>query len=118
MANIFRLADVMVSPSDHDGTTNAMLEAMACGVFPVVGNIESVREWIDHDVNGFLCDQGNPESIADAIVNALNRPQLRESAKQINQRLIAERAEYTSVMARAESFYGDVRRHAAASTAR
>ncbi len=31
VADLFRLADVAVSPSEHDGTPNTLLEAMACG---------------------------------------------------------------------------------------
>ncbi len=46
MAEIFRSCQVVVSPTTHDGTPNSLLEAMACGCFPVVGNIESLREWI------------------------------------------------------------------------
>jgi len=61
MGRLFRLATVAVSPSDHDGTPNSLLEAIACGVFPVVGNIASVREWIEHGVNGLLCDQENAD---------------------------------------------------------
>jgi glycosyltransferase involved in cell wall biosynthesis len=105
MAELFRLADVTVSPSEHDGTPNTLLEAMACGCFPVAGDIESVREWIEDGVNGLLCDPASPESLAQAILRALNDSDLRQRARQHNVELIAERAEYGSVMAQAEQFY-------------
>lgn len=44
MAYLFRLADVTVSLSEDDGTPNTLLEAVACGCFPIAGDIESVRE--------------------------------------------------------------------------
>lgn len=105
MADLFRLATVTVSPSDHDGTPNTLLESMACGAFPVAGNIESVREWLEDGVNGLLCDQRSPESLASAILRALDDSELRAKAAVHNQRLVAERAEHEKVMARAEAFY-------------
>ncbi len=40
MANHYRRAAVLVSPSVHDGTPNTLLEGMACGCFPVAGDLE------------------------------------------------------------------------------
>lgn len=108
MAELFRLADITVSPSIHDGTPNSLLEAMACGCFPVAGDIESVREWITDDENGLLCDATDAESQAAAMIRALEDASLRERAKRINLELISERAEYNAVMRRAEAFYYEV----------
>lgn len=108
MASLFRLAQIAVSPSLHDGTPNSLLEAMACGCFPVAGDIESVREWIVDEENGLLCDPTSPESLAQAILRALKDQGLRTRAKEINSRLVVERAEYNSVMQQAEEFYGQV----------
>jgi glycosyltransferase involved in cell wall biosynthesis len=108
MSNFFRLASVTVSPSLHDGTPNTLLEAMACGCFPIVGDIESVREWITDGINGLVCDATNPQSIAQTIIRALHDPQLRGRASEHNVRLISERAEYNKVMLEAEQFYHQV----------
>ena len=105
MANLFRLAHVSVSPSIHDGTPNSLIEAMACGCFPVAGDIESVREWITDGENGLLCDPTNPESVAQAILRALKDRGLRDKAREINLQLVNERADYDKVMAEAEKFY-------------
>lgn len=105
MAGLFRSAQVAVSPSVHDGTPNTLLEAMACGCFPVAGDIESLREWITPGVNGALSAPDDPQALAEAIVRALTNPSLRSSAAIFNQKLIAEKAEYGQVMAQAEAFY-------------
>lgn len=105
MADFFRLAQVTVSPSTHDGTPNTLLEAMACGCFPVAGDIESVREWITDGVNGLLFDPADPAALASAVLRGLDDVTLWEDAQAINLRLIAERAEYNQVMAQAEAFY-------------
>jgi hypothetical protein len=105
MAELFRRAQVVVSPSIHDGTPNTLLEALACGCFPVVGDIEPLREWITQGKNGFLVDPTNPQALADGIINALQKTELRAQAQRINSRLISERAEYQHSMEQAAKFY-------------
>jgi hypothetical protein len=106
--NLFRKSQVFVSPSLHDGTSNALLESMACGCFPVVGDIESMREWVKDGVNGYLVDATRAQSIADAITRAIKQPALRRAAAKYNAALIAERAEYEANMLRVEKFYEEI----------
>lgn len=109
MAELFRIAHISVSPSLHDGTPNTLLEAMACGCFPVAGNnVESIEEWIEHGTNGFLCDANSHTSLADAISAAIDNTELRDKARAYNFALVMKRAEYQSVMHQAEQFYVDI----------
>ncbi len=105
---LLRQAQVFVSPSIHDGTPNSLLEAMACGCFPVVGNIESMREWIQSGENGLLVDATSPAELAQAIITALTSPSLRAEAKNKNASIIAARAEYGRCMATVEALYEDI----------
>ena len=105
MAAAYQRAQVMVSPNEHDGTPNTLLEAMACGAFPVVGDLESIREWIQPDHNGFLIDPADPTALAVAITWALRDDEMRSQAKRRNAELIAEQASYPDGMAKAESLY-------------
>jgi glycosyltransferase involved in cell wall biosynthesis len=105
MAMLLRTSDVVVSAAEHDGTPNSLLESMAAGAFPVVGDIESVREWITDGVNGSLRSPTDPSQFSEAILSAISNSALRQSAAVINRRLIDERAEYTSCMKKAEDFY-------------
>ena len=108
MGGLFRLCRITVSPSLHDGTPNTLLEAMACGCFPVAGDIESVREWIDPGVNGLLFDATSIESTAAAMIRALDDEPLRRAACDANTQLVAARADYDTVMQRAEAFYASI----------
>jgi glycosyltransferase involved in cell wall biosynthesis len=108
MAELFRLAEISVSPSFHDGTPNTLLEAMACGCFPIAGDIESVREWIRHDDNGLLCEPHDPHSIAEAISRSLRDEELRDRARSRNLQLVEARADSSRVMPAAAQFYSDV----------
>jgi glycosyltransferase involved in cell wall biosynthesis len=105
MANLFRNSQVIVSPTTHDGTPNSLLEAMACGCFPVVGDLESLREWFLPGVNGFLVNSSDAHALAYAVNQALENHSLRESAAEHNVHLVSERAEYQRVMAGAVDFY-------------
>jgi glycosyltransferase involved in cell wall biosynthesis len=108
MADLFRRSQVVVSPTTHDGTPNTLLEAMACGCFPIAGDLESLREWITPGVNGLLVNPGDPQALAGSICKALENPTLRQQAAEHNARLIADRAAYKKVMASAVQFYEDL----------
>lgn len=110
MAVIFRRSLVTVSITEHDGTPNTLLEAMACGCFPVVGDLESISEWIEDGVNGLLVDPGDPEALAEAVIRALTDTDLRARSAERNDQLITERATNKDVMAKAEEFYQGIGR--------
>jgi hypothetical protein len=99
---------VLVSPAIHDGTPNSVLEGMACGCLPVVGNIESLREWIIDHENGILVDPNDPASLAGGIIEALQNRDLRTQARPINIRLVQEKADKIKVMRDVDAFYKEV----------
>lgn len=105
MAGLFRRAQVMVSPAVHDGTPNSLLEAMACGCFPVAGDLDSIREWITSGRNGLLVDPNDPQNLAQAILDGLGNENLRRQAASLNRQLMIGRAEYGRCMAEAAEFY-------------
>jgi glycosyltransferase involved in cell wall biosynthesis len=108
MADLFRSATITVSPSTHDGTPNTLLEAMACGSFPIAGDIESVREWIEPGVNGLLFAPTSATEFAAATVRAFMEPALRDSAFTANQHLIRDKASQGLVFSQIERFYTDI----------
>ena len=108
LAQTFRCAQIVISPSVHDGTPNTLLEGIACGCFPVAGDLESIREWITPNENGLLFDSNSPQSIADALIAAIENTDLRKKAAGLNQKIISTRAEYNHNMERIEKFYDEV----------
>lgn len=75
MPAYYNAADVMVSISSHDSLPNSMLEAMACGVPVIMGDIPSIREWIADGVNGFLVPPRDPQSLSEAIIKVFEAPE-------------------------------------------
>jgi len=105
MADLYRQSQIIVSPSTHDGTPNTLLEAMACGCIPVAGDLESIREWITPGVNGMLVDPHSHQLLAEAVSSSLKNKDLRDRARKINVKMIAEKANYREIMKKAEDFY-------------
>ena len=105
LAVLFRESAVTVSPSTHDGTPNTLIESMACGSYPVAGDLESIREWIEHRSNGSLIDPGDPEQLAGEVIHAIENEKLRRKAAQLNVALIKEKAEFNTSMHKAREFY-------------
>ncbi len=108
LADLFRRSSIVLSPTSHDGTPNSLLEALACGCFPVAGDLEAIREWIIPGENGLLVNAASPAAIAAGILSAIQDPGLRERAREINLKLVSERAAYEKVMPQAEAFYRDL----------
>ena len=111
LADLYRKSLVVVSPATHDGTPNSLIEALACGCFPVAGDLESIREWITDGQNGLLVDPADPAQLAGAMIKAINEAELRASARTKNLDMISERAEYHAGMAKARKFYEQVMRN-------
>ena len=103
--SLLKEAAIFVSPSSHDGTPNTLLEAMACGCFPIVGDIESLREWITHGVNGFLVDPRDPTALASAVLEAAAQPELRRAAAIQNRSIIEKRAAQSVTQPKIDAFY-------------
>jgi glycosyltransferase involved in cell wall biosynthesis len=94
---LYSRAQIYVSLSSHDGTPNTFLEALACGCFPVVGDIESLREWLTDGVNGLLVDPLDPQQAANAMIKAITDENLRLNVLKKNYAMIHSRAEISGV---------------------
>jgi len=62
---------IFVSLTSSDGTSLSLLEAMACGNFPVVSDITANREWILDNENGILLPLFNLDFAVERIANVL-----------------------------------------------
>jgi glycosyltransferase involved in cell wall biosynthesis len=94
---LYSRAQIYVSLSSHDGIPNTYLEALACGCFPVAGDIASIREWMENGVNGLLVDPRDPQQAADAMIRAVMDESLRFGALKKNYEMIRVRAEVEGV---------------------
>ena len=106
-------AHVYVSVPSSDGTSVALLQAMASGCFPIVADLPTQRELIEDGVNGFLVPLHRPEILAERIERALAQPELRRAAAERNRAIVEERGLNENEMEKMEALYHTLaRRHA------
>lgn len=78
MDDFWKAQDVFVNVSEYEGTSLSMLEAMAFGCVPVVTDVSGAREFIEEGENGYICDVGDIEGIAECVAElAENRDRLK-----------------------------------------
>jgi glycosyltransferase involved in cell wall biosynthesis len=77
VAPAHRRASVFVLPSPSEGCSNALLEAMASGLCPVVTRVPGNVDVIQDQVNGLLFDHDNEQQLADALTRVLVDEPLR-----------------------------------------
>ena len=98
VSEYFKSSDIYLSVTTSDGAPVTLLEAMACGVFPIVSDISANGEWIKNGVNGFLVPLGDPVALADKISLAIKDKNFREKAAKINRNLVKRRGELKKTM--------------------
>ncbi len=71
-ARIFALSSI------DEGTPNAILEAMACGLPIVSTNVDGIPAMLRHEEHGFLVNPYEAENMAKYLLKILETPQLAE----------------------------------------
>ena len=85
LEEVVRDADVFVSTSRSDGTATSLLEALACGAYPVLSDIPANREWVGEGAGeGALVPLDDPSALARALEGALRDADARERAASVN----------------------------------
>lgn len=73
-----RASDVFVLPTRMEGLSNAVIEAMACGLPSVASNIGGNTDLVDHGKTGFLFDVDDTEELARRIGELFDDTDMRE----------------------------------------
>jgi L-malate glycosyltransferase len=102
LAELLREGDLYVSTSGSDSTSVSLLEAMACGAFPVVSHIPGNLDWIRHGHNGLLFPPADYRALAGCIGTAMEHKALRAESVEKNLKIIADRAIWNDNMERVE----------------
>lgn len=64
--------DVLVLPSQQEGFGRVILEAMAHGVGVIATQVGGVVDIVKNEINGLLVNYGDPQALADAILQITN----------------------------------------------
>ncbi|HET8945732.1 MAG TPA: glycosyltransferase [Candidatus Polarisedimenticolia bacterium] len=69
------LAIAVQASAAEEGTSNSILEAMACGRPVVATDIGGNREVVDHGRTGFIVPARDPDALARALMDLLSNPE-------------------------------------------
>ncbi len=89
LPDLLRAADMYVSASLSDGTSSALLEALATGLTPVVSDISANRPWVLDGDNGLLFPPRRSDALAAALARAMQDAGLRRRALDRNPARVA-----------------------------
>ena len=96
---LLQRSDIYVSTSLSDSTSVSLLEAMSCGLVPIVTDIPGNREWVQDQVNGYLTDTRQPSLLAQKILKVCENLKQLQPLVDRNQKLVEEKANYHSHLA-------------------
>lgn len=71
----YQAADVVINPSLSEAFGMSLVEAMATETPVVATKIGGMSEIVDHQVNGLLTEPGDPQELAEAMVNIISHPE-------------------------------------------
>ena len=78
--HILKACDLFILPSQREGLSVALLEAMACGLVPVVSDLEPNRAVVEHGVNGLVFTTDDGEDLERVLGEALGADRNRLGA--------------------------------------
>ncbi|CAN2046371.1 Glycosyltransferase family 4 protein [Candidatus Magnetomoraceae bacterium gMMP-1] len=100
--NYLQKADIFVLPSLNEGMSNAVLEAMACGLPLIITDVGGSRELVKS--NGFIVKKKSSEEINKVLKKYLsNRNLIQEHGKQ--SRILAESMPWNKIAAKYLKIY-------------
>lgn len=76
VASWLKLTRIFVLTSEAEGLSQAMIQAMLCGLPTVASHVGEVEELVHHGQNGFLIPDLNAEDFSQSIVKLLENQQM------------------------------------------
>jgi L-malate glycosyltransferase len=94
LPHYYRSADLYVSASHSDGTSISLLEALASGTPALVSDIPGNREWVQPGLQGWWFPDGDPQGLAQGIVQAIQQRACLAEMGRLARRLAEEKADW------------------------
>src|SRR5258708_25287572 len=105
---LYHALDLFVQSSDYEGTSNAVLEAMAMETPIVATNVGGTAELIEHDVDGVLVPPGSADTLALAIAAVIGDPERMARLRVAARHTVEDRLSFRARMRSIDHLYRDI----------
>jgi glycosyltransferase involved in cell wall biosynthesis len=105
---LYRKANLLLLTSDHEGTPNVVMEAMASGLPVVSTAVGGVSDLVRHGVTGFLSEPGDDQALADGLGTLLTDEALRLEMSRCGRAFIEKQHALDSLPRQLEGLYRQV----------
>ena len=102
----FKMMDVVLLASRHEGLPNVLLEAQSLGVPVVAPDVGGMAEVVEQGVTGWTIKGADAEMLAERIVYCLNETAWRQVAVERAPRFVRERFGIEAMLQRNLEVYG------------
>jgi glycosyltransferase involved in cell wall biosynthesis len=107
---IFANSRIFISLTIADGLPGFLAESFTFGAFPIYSNLESIKEWIQDGINGFLITE-DCNMISTSILKAIQNDILVDKAAEVNLEILQSRLEYNLIRNRVRNIYHEIVKH-------
>lgn len=105
---LLAMSDLLILPSHEEGSSNALLEAMAAGVPVIATNVGGNKDAITQFQTGMLVPPRNPKILSDAILFMAQHPEQRQMFARVAQADIAKRFSWQRCVDEYEAVYRSI----------
>jgi glycosyltransferase involved in cell wall biosynthesis len=106
--NYIKALDIFVLPSDNEGFSGSILNAMILKVPVVATDAGGAKEVILNKETGILVPKRNPEKLADGIIKMIEDKALRETCTKNAYRMVKEKFTVDKMVEKYVKLYGEV----------
>lgn len=108
LRSAYSACDVFVLPSEYEAFGIVLLEAMACEKPCIATNVGGVPEVVEDGKTGLLVEYGNPEQLANAIIELIGDENRRTEMGRAGRRRVKENFTWPKVVDRLEGVYKEM----------
>lgn len=103
-----QMADIFILPSIAEGLSVSLLEAMSCGLAPLLTDVGGAREVVTHGGNGWLIPSGDEEALLEGLRKLFSDEQMLLARGQAARRRVVERFSVQTAAKQLGNLYFDL----------
>jgi glycosyltransferase involved in cell wall biosynthesis len=108
---ILSQSHIFMLTSDHEGSPNAMLEAMTAGLPIIATPAGDCPRIVHHDINGFIVDYKETEKMAEKVILLSQNQKLRHQMGTKSRQIIEEHYNYDQLQKNLMAIYSQIPHH-------